>query len=385
MRNQPEITLILTTFNKTRHLRMSLESIAAQRNVDGKFELVVVDDGSDAETFEIIDQYKQRVPFSVQVTTHDHDGFRVSQCRNEGVAVTQAPYLLFLDGDCMLPLDHVQRQLNARRKGWAFGSDTLRLSQEDSEQLTVEDVRSGEFVRRTPKSLIREMQYIGLKDYYYTWRRHPYKPKLYGNNIAMWRSDYEAINGFDENFVGWGCEDDDVRMRLTDLGVRIGSLRATAWTVHLWHPVTTCTPDLWKEGSNVGYLQRSVRLPKCANGLVKRQPQDLSYRVIGEVSPELRRQLPSFMLESSAQPAEVEIAINDSLGQFSPTASCRVVILTNEQQPSRRDCGEAQLFFSASPTDDASVTLFPLGEFRNVMYESLAGSFWMDVQQRHAA
>ena len=38
------------------------------------------------------------------------------------------------------------------------------------------------------------------------------------------RADYERVNGYDENFVGWGCEDDDLRLRLRHAGVRIESI-----------------------------------------------------------------------------------------------------------------------------------------------------------------
>ena len=47
---------------------------------------------------------------------------------------------------------------------------------------------------------------------FYRLIRHPTKPKLIGNNVGIWRRDYERVNGYDENFEGWGCEDDDLRL-----------------------------------------------------------------------------------------------------------------------------------------------------------------------------
>ena len=52
--NRPDISLIVNTYQKPRHLALVLESIALQEGVDGRFEVVVADDGSEAPTVEII-------------------------------------------------------------------------------------------------------------------------------------------------------------------------------------------------------------------------------------------------------------------------------------------------------------------------------------------
>ena len=42
--------------------------------------------------------------------------------------------------------------------------------------------------------------------------------------------------GFDERFVGWGYEDEDLGRRLRRRGVEIGFAPALTTVVHLWHP-----------------------------------------------------------------------------------------------------------------------------------------------------
>jgi GT2 family glycosyltransferase len=103
----------------------------------------------------------------------------------------------------------------------------------------------------------------------YSLLRHPTKPKLFGGNIGISRADYEAVNGYDENFEGWGCEDDDLRLRLRQAGVRVHSILRWTRTYHLWHPRGETTPEQWKEGANVGYLTRGRRPTRCHNGLWK--------------------------------------------------------------------------------------------------------------------
>ena len=54
-------------------------------------------------------------------------------------------------------------------------------------------------------------------------------------NFGLWRRDYEAVDGFDETFVGWGHEDADLVLRLHNSGVvRKNGFLATE-VYHLWH------------------------------------------------------------------------------------------------------------------------------------------------------
>src|SRR6266481_4643090 len=101
-----EIALLVSTFQRPAHLRRVLKSIAAQRGVSGALEVVVSDDGSQDDTHEIVRQFAEAASFPVHLTTHPHDGFQLARIRNEGAAASTAPYLLFLDGDCVLPPDH---------------------------------------------------------------------------------------------------------------------------------------------------------------------------------------------------------------------------------------------------------------------------------------
>jgi predicted glycosyltransferase involved in capsule biosynthesis len=44
------------------------------------------------------------------------------------------------------------------------------------------------------------------------------------------------INGFDENYVGWGFEDSDLAIRLFRSGIKIMNGRYATNVLHLWHP-----------------------------------------------------------------------------------------------------------------------------------------------------
>ena len=52
-----EVAVIVTTFERPGHVRRALESISFQQDVAGKFEVVVVDDGSRDETSQVVAEF----------------------------------------------------------------------------------------------------------------------------------------------------------------------------------------------------------------------------------------------------------------------------------------------------------------------------------------
>jgi GT2 family glycosyltransferase len=60
-------------------------------------------------------------------------------------------------------------------------------------------------------------------------------PGIKGCNMAAWRTDIEAINGFDESFTGWGHEDADFAVRLHNHGITRKKGFCATEVLHLWH------------------------------------------------------------------------------------------------------------------------------------------------------
>lgn len=263
----PDISLIVNTYQKPRHLALVLGSIALQEGVDGRFEVVVADDGSDATTVEIISDFSRRAPFPVAFTTEPHDGFRLARVRNRGAAVAAGDTLLFLDGDSVLPPDHVAAHLAARRPGLAMLGDVVRLPEATSRELVPSDLATTDLRRLTPSAELRRMARRHRKSMFQNLIRHRSKPRLAGGNFAVWRDDYSRVNGSDERFLGWGQEDDDLGLRLRGAGVRLSSIIDRTFTYHVWHPSDPSATPRWRDGVNVRYFLRRGRLSRCRRGL----------------------------------------------------------------------------------------------------------------------
>lgn len=265
-----DVALIVVTYQRPRHLRLVLESIAAQRDVAGRIELCVTDDGSLDETPQVVDQFCRSVDFPAQFVTHPHVTFQAARCRNEGAKGTSAPYLLFLDGDCILPPDHVALHLLHRHRGVAMIGDAARVNRIVSEEVTIDSIRRGEFDGMLSPDERRRLRKTAFKFQLYNFLRHPAKPyKLRSGNFAIFREDFERVNGFDENFEGWGGEDDDLGRRLRRAGIRLQSIVRHTHSFHLWHERDVTAPARVKTAANTQYLWRRDAPARCLNGLVK--------------------------------------------------------------------------------------------------------------------
>lgn len=93
--NQPPlISVIVPAFNAERTIRRALDSILGQSLQD--FELIVIDDGSDDGTLDIIQDYSSNNP-RVKSFAGKHSG--VAACRQKGLELASGEYMIFVDSD----------------------------------------------------------------------------------------------------------------------------------------------------------------------------------------------------------------------------------------------------------------------------------------------
>lgn len=350
---KPQLCVIVSTYQRPANLRRVLASIAAQQVSAGTIEVVVADDGSRDETPDVVQQFRRQAHSPVRFVTHPHAGFCPARCRNEGAAASQAEYLLFLDGDCLIPPDHVPIHLARRARGVVHVGDCVRLTEAVSAKITEQAVAAGGFAAQAPPAERSKLWWKACRSWMYEVLRHDRKPALIGNNFGIWRDDYFRVNGFDENYVGWGCEDDDFGLRLRRAGVTLKTMLWWTYAYHLWHPTDPSMPARWRQGQNIDYFRRDFFLARCGNGLVKRPVEDLNVQIIGKTPPSnlLRRVVPAWCLlqkRSSARP-EVEVLFAPSKHSFSGQADCNILVVPEPSRDFIPQCSRAHLLLTDHP------------------------------------
>jgi GT2 family glycosyltransferase len=348
----PDLAIIVTSYQMPWHVRRVLESIAAQRTTR-RLEVVVADDGSTDETPRMVAEFAASAPFPVQFVTHTHTTFHAARCRNEGARHAAAPHLMFIDGDCLLPPDHVEQHLRSARPGVVTCSYCVRLDEAVSEQATLAAVRAGEFCNWASAEQRSKLRHMHFKSIWYGLIGHATKPAFRSGDFALTRADFARVNGFDENFLGWGCEDDDFGRRLRAAGVRTVSVLNRTCVYHLWHPPAPTRPREWKQGENVAYLQRTLRLTRCLSGISTRKPGDLSVRLVDEgagtggLDALLARH--GWSVETSRRErTDLELLCLPGRGRFSSRTDCRVLAVFDEARFHQALLSPAQIVLSAS-------------------------------------
>ncbi|MCX7696968.1 MAG: glycosyltransferase [Bacteroidales bacterium] len=94
-------SIIVATYNRADEIRELLDSALQLEFDPTKFELIIVDDGSTDNTFEIVQEYQDKVPFSLKYIVQNHEG--PGSARNRGMQEAQGEYFLFVDSDVILP------------------------------------------------------------------------------------------------------------------------------------------------------------------------------------------------------------------------------------------------------------------------------------------
>jgi glycosyltransferase involved in cell wall biosynthesis len=95
--NSARISAIVCTYRRPALLAKTLESLAAQTLPKTAYEVIVVDNGGDAATAELLRRWADVPPF--RCVREPVPG--LSSARNRGVALAGAPYVAFIDDDAV--------------------------------------------------------------------------------------------------------------------------------------------------------------------------------------------------------------------------------------------------------------------------------------------
>lgn len=226
----PKISVIIPTYNRSRNLRLCLESLTWQD--EKAFEVIVCDDGSSDDTRAVADSFKSRL--NLRYRWQQDQGFRAAEARNLGVAAARGKLLLFLDSDLVVPPDFVRSHAEAHAR---FGKQKIAINSFVWRMLTTDDADLGlppaEYIPLHQSDLKADTR-IRFNVFE---RGEPVEETYFldSNAFSIKREDYAQIGGFDGSFVGWGHEDTELGYRLSQFGFRLAFIRADAY--HLYHYV----------------------------------------------------------------------------------------------------------------------------------------------------
>jgi len=266
-------SLVIAAYNQEKELELVFHALTIQTFTD--FEVVIADDGSGIETDKLIKKWKTRNVFPVNHVKHEHVGFRVAAIHNKAVTACSTDYIIFIDADCIPHSDLIKKHYTMREENHVLCGRRVDLNKKYSDKMTKESILSKEYEKIGLHHIIDSFKKNGPKGIEFGWKFNTdiFKKlsgkkdiRILGSNFSLHKSLIEKLNGFDENFTGYGYGfDSEFELRLRIYGAKFKSLRNHAIQYHLYHK------KRFTEKKNEEYFEQMKinREYFCKNGLVK--------------------------------------------------------------------------------------------------------------------
>ncbi len=259
-----KISLIITTYNWKEALELSLRSALDQ--VEKPCEIIVADDGSADDTREMIRDIAARASVPVIHSWQKDEGFRLSASRNKAITKASGEYIVLIDGDILLEKHFIYDHARFAQPGFFVQGTRVLLNEALSSEVLQQKQLTGSFCMRgveNRKNCLRS----DLMAHLFSFKNRSMNG-IRTCNFAFWRKDAIAVNGFNEEFVGWGREDSEFTARLLNHGLMRQNLKFNGLAYHLYHPRNTRS-HLQK---NDQLLRETVEQKRlwCENGIRKK-------------------------------------------------------------------------------------------------------------------
>jgi glycosyltransferase involved in cell wall biosynthesis len=237
-----KVGIIIPTYNRSKLLDLTLNSIQHQSFEMNRLEVIVVDDGSSDNTEEVIKKYSTLL--RIKYLFQSDQGNRVSLARNIGIENSDADILIFTDPGVLLDVNCVREHVNtqANNKDCASIGYVYGFGYEGDEDLTELE----KLLQDHPLNDV--FSYLKLNEKFQDMREPVYKKckddlqslpvpwvLFLTCSVALTRKTLNEVGYFDERYdQNWGVEDLDLGCRLFKNNVPF-YLSRKAVSIHIPH------------------------------------------------------------------------------------------------------------------------------------------------------
>ena len=159
--------------------------------------------------------------------------FAYLRSRNKAISKSSGDYIIMIDGDMLLHNNFVIDHINNAENGYFVQGTRALLSEKETraailhKKINYSLFSSGIKNRKNAiHSKILSLIFSNKKNYL---------KGIKSCNMAFFKNDCVNVNGFNNDFEGWGREDSEFAVRLMNSGIKRKNLRFSAIQYHLWH------------------------------------------------------------------------------------------------------------------------------------------------------
>ena len=277
-----KLSVIITVYNRFDYVENILKCLMNQ--TIQPYEVIFTDDGSKEDLKKILKKYKKEVKFKLKYIYQEDLGFRKSKACNNAVIESEGDYLIFLDQDAIFPNNLLEefyskikiKKFSILRVIWSTYEEKLKIQEKINKNLEykflLDDVEKNQFTK-LKKWLLKD-KYNNLR---YKLHIRDRGTGLMGIGFGVFKDDFIKINGYDEDFKGWGGEDADLGLRLYYFGLKSTTFSTKLPSIHMCHPLDP-TKISNKDNNKIMYDEKKLEVIKgnykCSYGIDNRKDKD---------------------------------------------------------------------------------------------------------------
>ncbi len=234
-----KVSVIVPVYNNSEYLRYAILCLIQQSRVPD--EIVVSDDGSSEDIEQLLISLLDKVNCKLIYVKQSDNGFRLAKCKNNGARVATGDILIFNDQDIISTRNYIRQYAEHVSNNSFVVAYPVRLFKSQNKKIyTCIENNVLRYPVKLPQryKIFRQFIKDTISNYMKTiLSSKAYKPKLRGGVFGITKDNFYRVNGFDENFSGWGREDDDLGRRLNSIRIYGETVFLLDFPLHLYHPI----------------------------------------------------------------------------------------------------------------------------------------------------
>lgn len=252
----PLFSIVVPTYSRPGKLAACLQAVAGLCYSRDRFEVIVVDDGSERTPADLVGSFRDRL--DVKLIVQPHAG--PASARNAGAARARGEFLAFTDDDC-LPASDWLKALAGR---FAASPDC---------------VIGGCTLNALPRNWYSTASQLLIHYLYLYYNTEPDRALFFAsNNLALPADRFRAIGGFDTCYVRAAAEDRE----FCDRWLRHGYQMIYAPEVLVYHAHALTWRTFWRQHFNYGRgaFQFHQARAQGGNGRLRLEPRSFYVRLL---------------------------------------------------------------------------------------------------------
>ncbi|MCI0454152.1 MAG: glycosyltransferase [Candidatus Dadabacteria bacterium] len=193
-----ELTVSMPAYNTGEYIREAIQSVLRQEGID--FELIVVDDGSQDNTSEVVQSFKDpRIRLII-----NKKNMGIAYCHNLVIEQSRSPFIAHVDSDDLVLPDAFQKVVNELKSNSDIGQVHCYYFMVDEDGRATRDAFRG-----------RRKHFLETRKPDMDYKRELILQGRVMNGLRTYRKEvFDTVGKFDEN-IRWG-EDYEMALRIID-------------------------------------------------------------------------------------------------------------------------------------------------------------------------